>query len=317
MKILVTGSAGFIGFHVSKKLLDKGCEVVGIDNLNDYYDVALKESRNRVLKDHFPYKFYKGNIQDPEFLKNVFKENSIEKVCHLAAQAGVRYSLQNPRAYIQSNVEGFLNILEEMKNFGVQDLIYASSSSVYGNNFSIPFRVEDQTDTPLSLYAATKKCDELFAHVYHKLYGMRCTGLRFFTVYGPFGRPDMMYFKFANSIMSGNKIELYNFGKMIRDFTYIDDIVEGVIAAIEKSYEFEIFNLGNKKPVELEYFVQCLEKELGRKAFREYKELQKGDMIKTYADIEKSVKMLGFNPKIGVEIGIKEFVNWYKSYYKI
>lgn len=317
MKILVTGSAGFIGFHVSKKLLDGGHEVVGVDNLNDYYDVTLKDFRNDILKNHPSYKFYKGDIQDSGFIKNIFKENSIEKVCHLAAQAGVRYGIQNPHIYIRSNIDGFLNILEEMKDSGVKDLIYASSSSVYGNNSGASFHVEDKTDTPISLYAATKKCDELLAHVYHNLYGIRCTGLRFFTVYGPFGRPDMMYFKFADGIMSGNKIELYNFGRMMRDFTYIDDIVEGVVAALKRSYEFEIFNLGNKKSVELEYFVQCLEKELGKKAVKEYKDLQKGDVVKTCADIEKSVKMLDFNPKTSVEVGIKNFVNWYKSYYKI
>jgi UDP-glucuronate 4-epimerase len=317
MRTLVTGSAGFIGFHVAKKLLERGYGVIGIDNFNDYYDVALKESRNRILENFDGYKMYRGNLEDLEFVKSVFKIEAFGKICHLAAQAGVRYSLQNPHAYIRSNITGFTNLIEEAKNSGVKDFIYASSSSVYGSNEKIPFAVSDNVDHPISLYAATKKANELIAHAYHHLYGMNCTGLRYFTVYGPYGRPDMSPFLFANAILEGKPIKVFNFGKCKRDFTYVDDIAFGTIQALEKSYPYDIFNLGNNKPVELEYFIGCLENELGKKAIKNYLPLQPGDVPVTYADIEHSKEKLGFEPFTAIEDGIKEYSKWHLEYYKI
>jgi UDP-glucuronate 4-epimerase len=317
MKILVTGSAGFIGFHIAKNLLEQKNEIIGLDNFNPYYDVSLKEDRNKILEKYDNFKLYRGDLNDLNFIKKIFQENKIDKVCHLAAQAGVRYSLTHPHNYIQSNLVGFTNLIEETKNAGVKNFIYASSSSVYGGNKKIPFSAKDNVDHPVSLYAATKKANELIAYTYHHLYNLNCTGLRFFTVYGPWGRPDMAMFKFTKAILENKPIDVYNFGKMKRDFTYIDDIVEGIINALEKSYPYEIFNLGNNQPVELEYFIECIEKELEKKAKKNYLPLQPGDVPETYADINHSIKMLNFHPKTKIENGIKKFVEWYKEYYKV
>lgn len=315
--ILVTGSAGFIGFHVSRRLLQLGYHVIGFDNFNNYYSVKLKEDRNKILELNRNFKLYRGNLGEQKILKKVFQENKIAKVCHLAAQAGVRYSLKNPDAYVQSNLVGFVNLLEAMRQYKVKDLIYASSSSVYGNNKKIPFSESDNVDQAISLYAATKKSNEVIAYVYHHLYGINCTGLRFFTVYGPWGRPDMALFKFTKAILANKPIEVYNYGKMQRDFTYIDDVVRGVIKAINKCFSFEIINLGNNKPVKLKDFIAIIETELKQKAAKKYLPLQPGDMIKTYADIRKAKKLLNFQPKTSIEVGLKKFIKWYKDYYRI
>jgi len=315
--ILVTGSAGFIGFHVAKKLLDLNINVIGLDNLSNYYDVKLKEDRNSILKKYPNYKFYKGDLVNIDFVKKVLDENKIDKVCHLAAQAGVRYSLKHPEVYIQSNVVGFANLIEEVKNHKIKDFIYASSSSVYGNNEKIPFSVDDNVDHPISIYAATKKTNELIAHAYHHLYGLNCTGLRFFTAYGPYGRPDMALFLFTKDILNNKAIKVFNHGKMKRDFTYIDDIVNGVLSALHNSYSYEIFNLGNNKSIDLEYFIELIEKNLGKKAKKEMLELQAGDIANTFADIDYSKEKLDFDPQITIEDGIKKFIDWYKDYYKI
>jgi len=313
--ILITGSAGFIGFHTTNKLLSQGYQVVSIDNLNSYYDQNLKKDRLKILKQNKGFRFYLGGLEDIELVKKIFLENKIDRIVHLAAQAGVRYSLENPHAYISSNIVGFVNLIEEAKNAGVKTFVYASSSSVYGNQKKIPFSTKDDVSEPISLYAATKKADELIAYTYHHLYGMKCTGLRFFTVYGPWGRPDMAYFKFAKSILSGKTIEVYNYGKMKRDFTYIDDIVSGIVASLNKSYDYEIFNLGNNTPVELGYFIETIEKAFGKKAQKNYLPLQSGDVLMTYADIDDSRKKLNYNPKVSIEEGIERFASWYKQYY--
>lgn len=313
--ILVTGSAGFIGFSVAKKLLDMEIKVIGIDNLSDYYDVKLKKDRNKILKDYKNYQFYKGDLSDAKFVKQVFDHHHIDKVCHLAAQPGVRYSLINPQAYIKSNLVGFANLIEEIRQHKIKDFVYASSSSVYGKNEKIPFAVEDRVDHPISLYAATKKSNELIAHTYHHLYGLNCTGLRFFTVYGPYGRPDMSPILFADAISKNKPVKVFNYGKMKRDFTYIDDIVEGVVSALAHPYPYEIFNLGNNKPVELLYFIELMEKNLGKIAKKNMMTMQPGDVVATYADIKNSQAKLGFNPKTPIEEGIKKFLAWYKKYY--
>ncbi len=315
--ILVTGSAGFIGFHLSMALLAKDFKVVGLDNFNDYYDVSLKEERTKKLEENSNFILERGDLSDLEFIKNVFKKNKIDKICNLAAQAGVRYSLTNPHAYIQSNLVGFTNLIDEAKNAGVKDFIYASSSSVYGGNEKQPFSVEDRVDKPISLYAATKKSNELIAYTYHHLYKMNCTGLRFFTVYGPYGRPDMALFLFAKAILEKKPINVFNFGKMKRDFTYIDDIVSGIIKSLEKSYPYEVFNLGNSSTVELEYFINCIEKELGQKAEKNYLPIQPGDVSETCADIKHTLEKLDWQPKMTIEEGINRFIIWYKEYYKI
>ncbi|PCI21367.1 protein CapI [Candidatus Wolfebacteria bacterium] len=315
MIVLVTGSAGFIGFNVSKALLERGSTVIGIDNFNDYYDPSLKEARNAILEEYNCFTLLRGDVSDLDFIRSVFADRKIDKVCHLAAQAGVRYSLTHPHAYIQSNIVAFTNVIDVAKCAGVKDFIYASSSSVYGNNKKVPFSEDDPVDTPVSLYAGTKKANELIAHTYHHLYGMNCTGLRFFTVYGPWGRPDMALFLFADAILKGESINVFNFGKMKRDFTYIDDIVSGVVASLDKSYPYEIFNLGNSTTVELEYFIQCIEEELGKKGKRNYLPMQAGDVPESYADIQKAKEKLGFEPKTNIETGIKNFLNWYKRYY--
>lgn len=314
--ILVTGGAGFIGFHVAKALLERGDKVIIADNFNDYYDVKLKKDRVKQIKDNENLTVYKADISKYKKIEKIFKKNKIDKICHLAAQAGVRYSLTNPFAYENSNGLGTLNLLELCRHYDVKDFIYASSSSVYGGNTKIPFSEKDNVDKPISLYAATKKYDELMAHVYHNLYKINCTGLRFFTVYGPWGRPDMAAYLFIGKMVKGEKIPVFNFGKMKRDFTYVTDIVYGVLAALDKAYPYEIFNLGNSDTVELKYFIECIEKELGIKANQDLQPMQPGDVPVTYADISKAKKMLGYQPKVKIEEGINNYVTWFKEYYK-
>ena len=315
LRILVTGSAGFIGFHLAKKLLEKGMDVVGVDNLNDYYDPKLKIDRNKILKSHENYIFLKGDLADEKFITQLFKKFKFDQICHLAAQAGVRYSIENPAVYIQSNIVGFANLIEAAKNAGVRDFVFASSSSIYGNSTKARFSVKDRTDEPISLYAATKKADELIAYTYNHLFGLNCTGLRFFTVYGPWGRPDMATFKFTERILGGKEIEVYNFGKMKRDFTYIDDIVSGIIAALRRLKGFKVYNLGNNRPVTLNRFIRAIEAACGRKAKIKYLPLQPGDVLKTAADISESKNDLKFSPKIDIEEGMKKFVDWHEEYY--
>jgi UDP-glucuronate 4-epimerase len=334
MKLLVTGAAGFIGMHVAQRLLECGDEVVGIDNLNDYYDVRLKESRLAQLRAFPNFSFVKLDVADNEGISSLFANGEVERVVHLAAQAGVRYSLQNPRAYINSNVVGFLNILEMCRRYRIEHLVYASSSSVYGANTKMPFSVHDCVDHPISLYAASKKANELMAHSYSHLYNMPTTGLRFFTVYGPWGRPDMAVFLFTKAILEGKPIDVYNDGKMKRDFTYIDDIVEGVVRVTQKtavpnpswssdkpdpgsSYApFRIYNIGNHKPVELLHLIEILEDSLGRKAERKLLPLQPGDVLATYADVDDLTRDVDFKPVTPIETGLRRFVEWYRSYYR-
>ena len=315
--ILVTGAAGFIGFHVSKRLLERGDKVVGIDNLNPYYDVQLKKRRLAILQDFNQFVFYREDIEDLDAVRTIFEKHSPGIVCNLAAQAGVRYSLEDPFSYQKSNLEGFLNLLELARAQGVENFVYASSSSVYGNNKKTPFSVDDRVDTPVSLYAATKKANELMAHAYNHLYGIPCTGLRYFTVYGPWGRPDMALFLFTDAILHNRPINVYNYGKMRRDFTYIDDIVDGTLAALDRPVAYEIFNLGNSNSVELMEFIGVLEEELGKKAEKNMMPIQPGDVPETSADIEKTRKLLGFSPKTPVEVGIRNFVAWYREYFRV
>ncbi|HQH56698.1 MAG TPA: NAD-dependent epimerase/dehydratase family protein [Candidatus Marinimicrobia bacterium] len=317
MSILVTGSAGFIGFHLARRLLQEGIEVVGYDNVNDYYDPSLKEARLRILNDFDKFKFYRADLCDFATLQKVFSDQTIEKVVHLAAQAGVRYSLINPFAYQKSNLEGFLNIIELSKRAKVKNFIYASSSSVYGNNRHLPFSVQDNVDRPISLYAATKKSNELIAHVYAHLYQLPCTGLRFFTVYGPYGRPDMALFIFTKNILEGKPIDVYNFGQMKRDFTYIDDIVAGLRSAIDKPFPYEIFNLGNHRSENLMDFIHLIEEYSGQKAQINFQPIQPGDVPETYADISTATEKLGFVPRTQIREGIKLFLDWYFEYYHI
>jgi len=317
MRILITGSAGFIGFHTAKKLLDRGDIVIGIDNFNDYYDPQLKEDRNKILEKYKNFKLYRIDFCDYKKLEKIFKANKIDKICHLGAQAGVRYSLEHPEVYIQSNIVGMMNLLEMARHYKIKDFIFASSSSVYGNNKKVPFAETDRVDEPISLYAATKKAGELIAYTYHHLYGLNCTGLRFFTCYGPWGRPDMAYFKFTKAILAKKPIELYNNGRHSRDFTYIDDIVSGIVNAINKPLSYEIINLGNNKPVELKYFITLIEKELGTKANKKNIAYQPGDVKETWSDISKAKKHLNFSPKINIKDGMRKFINWYRDYYNI
>jgi UDP-glucuronate 4-epimerase len=326
-KILVTGAAGFIGFHVSQKLLDRGETVIGMDNLNDYYDVTLKSDRIAQLKEQEGFQFQYLDLSDRPGMEQLFAQHQPDQVIHLAAQAGVRYSIQNPHAYIDSNIVGFTNILEGCRHHQVKHLVYASSSSVYGSNRTMPFSVDHNVDHPISLYAATKKANELMAHTYSHLYGIPTTGLRFFTVYGPWGRPDMATFSFTKAILEGRPIDLYNHGKMQRDFTYIDDIVEGVIRVSDRipssnvedgiGVPYRIYNIGNHRPVELLQFVEVLESCLGIKAQRHFLPLQPGDVLATYADITDLQRDVGFEPKTSIEVGLAKFVEWYRSYYKI
>ncbi len=315
--ILVTGAAGFIGFHLARKLLERGNQVIGVDNLNPYYDVTLKKARLDRLKPLNGFFFYKEDIQNLSGLKEIFQKHSIDRVCNLAAQAGVRYSLKDPFSYQKSNLEGFLNLLELAREYEISNFVYASSSSVYGDNPKIPFSVDDRVDSPVSLYGATKKANELMAYAYNHLFGIPCTGLRFFTVYGPWGRPDMALFLFTDAILNNRPINVYNYGHMKRDFTYVDDVVEGTIAALEKPFAYEVFNLGNSDPIELMDFIGIIEEELGREAQKNLMPLQPGDVLETSADIGKSKDMLGFSPKTPIREGIKKFLAWYREYYEV
>ncbi|MBT4935417.1 NAD-dependent epimerase/dehydratase family protein [Candidatus Woesearchaeota archaeon] len=312
MKILVTGGAGFIGSHVVQALLERGDEVVIIDDMNSYYNPQLKRDRVEQFKNRVT--FYKISIWDYNAMKTVFQMHTFDKICHLAAQAGVRHSLENPFIYNKVNVLGTLNILELMKEFGLKDIVYASSSSVYGGNEKTPFAVEDTVDKPISLYAATKRVNELYAYTYHHLYGFNCYGLRFFTVYGPWGRPDMALFKFTKALLNNQPIDVYNEGKMKRSFTYITDIVAGIIMSLDNVKGNDVFNLGSPKTVELNYFIECIEKELGKTFVKNMMPLQQGDVPTTFADIAHTQDVLGWEPKVGIEQGIKEFIMWYKEY---
>ncbi len=323
-KILITGCAGFIGYHLSNRLLLDGYSIVGIDNLNDYYDAELKHSRLNLLKDHDNFTFIYGSLEDKNLIESTFSEHVPSSVVNLAAQAGVRYSIDNPHAYIQSNIVGFMNILEACRHHKISHLLYASSSSVYGSNEKMPFSVNDFVDTPISLYAATKKANELMAHTYSHLYGLKTTGLRFFTVYGPWGRPDMALFKFTNAILNGEPISVFNNGEMKRDFTYIDDIVEGIVRLIEikpaasdhpEHIPYKVYNIGNNQPVDLMHFISVLEDKLGQKAEKNLLPLQPGDVPATYADVDDLMRDVDFKPATTVEEGIGKFVDWYKKYY--
>jgi len=312
--VLVTGAAGFIGAWTAKALLARGDRVVGLDNFNPYYDVRLKRDRAKAL---IPtVKIHEVDLADRAALARVFKSQKIDQICHLGAQAGVRYSLRNPFAYEDSNNLGTLNVLETARAADVRSFVFASSSSVYGGNKKVPFAVEDPVDHPLSLYAATKRANELTAHVYHHLYGFRCTGLRFFTVYGPWGRPDMALFSFTKAILEGRPIELFNRGRMRRDFTYIDDIVAGVLAALDRDANYEIFNLGNSQPVTLGRFVRAIEAATGRKAVKKLRPMQPGDVPATWAEIGRSRRLLGYRPRTPIEPGVRRFVDWYRSYFE-
>lgn len=321
--ILVTGGAGFIGYHLSKQLSEYDCTVIGYDNLNDYYEVQLKYDRLKDLEGREGYTFIKGDLADKEALGKLFQEYSFDIVVNLGAQAGVRYSIDNPDAYMSSNMVGFYNILECCRHYPVEHLVYASSSSVYGANKKVPFSVEDKVDYPVSLYAATKKSNELMAHCYSKLYGIPATGLRFFTVYGPFGRPDMAYFKFAKKIMNGETIQIYNNGDMMRDFTYIDDIVKGIAnilpnppEEIETGAKYKVYNIGNNKPEKLMDYIQTLEKHLGREAKKEFLPMQPGDVYQTYADVSDLMHNFNFKPSTSIDEGLSKFVTWFKEYYR-
>jgi len=313
--ILVTGSAGFIGFHLSKQLLENGHAVLGVDNLNPYYDVNLKRARLEILKPYDSFRFFSADIQDYEALKDIFKKHRVTKICNLAAQAGVRHSLKDPFSYQKSNLQGFLNILELARKYRVDNLVYASSSSVYGKNKKIPYRIEDRVDHPISLYAATKKSNELMAHAYSHLFDIPCTGLRYFTVYGPWGRPDMALFLFTDAILNNRPITVYNHGHMRRDFTYIDDIVDGTVRALDRPVPYDLFNLGNSDSVGLMDFIRVIEEELGQEAEKEMMPLQPGDVPETVADIQRSRECLGFSPSTPLRAGIRAFLMWYRDYY--
>lgn len=313
--VLVTGCAGFIGFHTAKCLLAQGKTVIGLDNFNSYYDVSLKEDRVKLLKKYPRFVLYRGGLENIELIKTIFAHHVIEKVCHLAAQAGVRFSLENPHTYIQSNIVGFANLIEEARVEGVKHFVYASSSSVYGKNNTFPYTELQPVDEQMSLYAATKRSNELLAHTYSHLFGMQCTGLRFFTVYGPWGRPDMALFSFTKKIMEGQEIDVYGEGEMLRDFTYIDDIVAGVLSALERPLAFEIINLGRGEPRKLMEFIEAIEHHTGKRAKKKFLPIQPGDMTNTYADITKAKEVLGYNPKMSLHDGVKQFVDWYRTYY--
>jgi UDP-glucuronate 4-epimerase len=318
MKILITGSAGFIGFHLAKRLLDEGHFVVGIDNFNNYYDIQLKEDRNKILEEYPDYKLYRVDIANITDLQKIFKENDLDRVCHLAAQAGVRYSITNPYVYGDSNLKGFVNIINLAKEKSVKNFVYASSSSVYGNGEKYPSSEKDYVDNPISLYAATKRANELIAYTYNHLYNLPVIGLRFFTAYGPWGRPDMAIYKFAKKILQGEEIPVYNYGKGLkRDFTYIDDIIDGIVAAIQSDIKNEIINLGKGNPDELGEMISLLEKHMGGRAKKDLLPMQLGDVMVTYADISKAKSLLNYSPKISLDMGIKKFVEWFKKYYKV
>lgn len=311
--ILLTGAAGFIGFHTAQALAKRGDRVVGLDNFNPYYSPALKRERASMLKEN-GIEVVEADLNDRSVLLELFETYPFTDVLNLAAQAGVRYARENPEAYISSNIEGFLSLLETLRRYPDIKLTYASSSSVYGRNEKIPFSVDDPTDKPANLYAATKKANELMAYTYNHLYGIAMTGLRFFTVYGPWGRPDMAYYSFTEAILSGKPISLFNGGKMHRDFTYIDDVVQGTLAAIDYQGEYELFNLGNNQPVDLLAFVSILEKELGRQAVKIFEGPSPGEVETTYADIASSRKKLGFEPQTSLEAGLARFIAWYREY---
>ena len=333
--ILVTGAAGFIGFHLSQKLLGQGIHVVGLDNLNDYYDPNLKQARLDRLTPNPAFTHVNIDVADRSAMEDLFSKNHFDAVVNLAAQAGVRYSLKNPHSYVNTNLVGFLNVLEGCRHNGVQHLVFASSSSVYGANTNMPFSVHDNVDHPVSLYAATKKSNELMAHSYSSLYGLHCTGLRFFTVYGPWGRPDMALFLFTKAIMEDRPIDVFNHGKMKRDFTYIDDIVEGVYHLISKIPEpkanwsgenpdsatsycpYRLFNIGNNKPIDLMQYIETLEQCIGKKAQKNFLPMQKGDVPATCADVDDLTKVVGFRPDTPIETGISNFVGWYREFYNI
>lgn len=330
MQILVTGVAGFIGFFLAKRLLEEGFEVYGIDNLNDYYDVNLKKARLQHLTAHARFTFQFADLSDRPTITQLFQTQKFDYVVNLAAQAGVRYSLINPSAYTDSNLTGFVNLLEGCRHHGVRHLVFASSSSVYGNSTKVPFSTRDNVDRPISLYAATKKANELIAHTYSHLYGIPTTGLRFFTVYGPWGRPDMAYFKFVQAIEAGNPIDVYNYGKLQRDFTYIDDVIEGIVRVMHHIPQpgtgedietaiapapYRLYNIGNHRPVELLYFIQVLEQLLGKEAQKNMLPMQPGDVLTTYADVEDLKQAVGFAPQTSIETGLKRFVDWYRDYY--
>ncbi len=334
MKVLITGTAGFIGFHTSLKFVGAGFEVVGIDNINDYYDTSLKYDRlkasginesdihyNELVQSfsNVNYRFMKVNLEDADAIMDLFQNEKFDMVIHLAAQAGVRYSLENPKSYIQSNVVGFLNILEACRNNNARKLLFASSSSIYGMSDKPLLSITDNTDNPISLYAATKKSNELMAHVYSHLYNIQTIGLRFFTVYGPWGRPDMAPFLFADSIINNKILKVFNHGNMQRDFTFIDDIVEGIysIAKVDLKSKYNIFNIGNNTPVKLLDFIDCLENELNKKAVKEMHEMQAGDVIATWADTKELVTATGYQPQTDIKSGVKTFVAWYREYYEL
>lgn len=320
--VLVTGAAGFIGFHLAKRLLELGGTVIGFDNINDYYDVTLKQSRLEILNTFSKFTFIKGDLADKNAVDSLFTTYKPQLVVNLAAQAGVRYSIDNPQAYLESNVIGFFNILEACRHNPVEHLLFASSSSVYGNQKKTPFSTEDNVDHPISFYAATKKSNELMAYTYSHLYGIPATGLRFFTVYGPLGRPDMAYYKFTNKIYNEEPIQIYNNGDMYRDFTYVDDIVEGIehmLCNPPKANEigdlYKVYNIGNNKPEQLMHFIDVLEEVLGRKAVKEYLPMQPGDVYQTYADVSELEKDFDFKPETTIEEGLGKFAKWYKTYY--
>ena len=334
-KVLVTGAAGFIGYHLSLRLMEGGYYVIGLDNLNDYYDVRLKKARLAHLMKNNSFEFHKLDLSDSDAIQGLFQRTKPEVVVNLAAQAGVRYSLENPRVYVDSNIVGFLNVLEGCRYNQVKHLIYASSSSVYGANTKMPFSVHHNVDHPISLYAATKKANELMAHTYSHLYGLPTTGLRFFTVYGPWGRPDMALFLFTKAILEGKPIKVFNHGKMQRDFTYIDDIVESLVRLVQRVPKgnskwsgdapdpatsfapYRLYNIGNSKPVDLMHMITILEECLGKKAIKEFFPMQPGDVPKTYADIDDLVAEVDFRPNTPIEVGVREFVDWYREFYEV
>lgn len=335
MKILITGVAGFVGYHLSLNLLRAGHNIIGIDNLNEYYDKNLKKDRNNNLSKNYNFEFKEVDLSIKNDLNDIFEEYQPEIVINLAAQAGVRYSIENPYAYLDSNLTGFLNVLEACRNYPVKHLLYASSSSVYGGNKVAPFSTNHNVDHPVSLYAATKKSNELMAHTYSHLYDIPTTGLRFFTVYGPWGRPDMAYFSFTKDIIEGNPIKVFNHGKMERDFTYIDDIVEGIVKLIPRAPKknpdwdeskdelgasfapYRVYNIGNNQPVQLMKFINVLEEKIGKEANKQYMEMQPGDVMRTYADVSELERDIDFKPSTSIEDGLGKFVDWYKEYYNV
>lgn len=333
--ILVTGAAGFIGYHLSVRLLERGDHVVGVDNVNDYYDVSLKEARLKQLKQYDRFEFFRADIADQKAVEKIFEQKKPDIVVNLAAQAGVRYSLENPQAYIDANIHGFTNMLEGCRHHDVKHLVYASSSSVYGSNTQMPFSEHHNIDHPVSLYAATKKSNELMAHTYSHLFGLPTTGLRFFTVYGPWGRPDMAMFLFVDAILNDRPIKVFNHGNMRRDFTYIDDIVEGIVRVIDRPAEpdaawssdtpdpatsqapYRVYNIGNDEPVELMYLIETIEKNLGKVAEKNFMDMQPGDVPASWADVDALHKDVGFRPNTSIEDGVARFIEWYRGYYNV